>query len=160
LRDRATEVERLSIDAWYYFYVTGDLEKASEALEIMRQTYPQAPRSLNDLGTIYASLGLYDKAVDLFRDSLRRDPMSATTSGNLAASLMALGRNDEAGAVLEEARNKGLQTDYLLQVNYWLAFLHNDTAQMSLVLSLDWSTRRTFSLALPTGQHRGLLRAL
>jgi DNA-binding winged helix-turn-helix (wHTH) protein/tetratricopeptide (TPR) repeat protein len=137
LRDRTTEVERLSIDAWYYFYVTGDLEKASKALEIMRQTYPEAPRSLNDLGTIYASLGSYDKAADLFRDSLRSDPMSATTAGNLAASLMALGRYDEAGAILEEARNKGLQTDYLLQVNYWLAFLRNDTAQMSLVLSLS-----------------------
>jgi eukaryotic-like serine/threonine-protein kinase len=117
--------------------VTGDLEKASKTLEIMRQTYPEAPRSLNDLGTIYASFGFYEKAADLFRDSLRRDPMSATTSGNLAASLMALGRYDEAFAVLEEARNKGLQTDYLLQVNYWLAFLRNDTAQMSLVLSLS-----------------------
>ena len=137
LRDRATEVERLSIDAWYYFYVTGDLEKATKPLEIMRQTYPEAPRALNDLGTIYASLGLYEKAVDLFRNSLQRDPTSATTSGNLAISLMGLGRYDEAGTVLEEARKKGTQTNYLVQVNYWRAFLRNDTEQMSSLLALS-----------------------
>jgi DNA-binding winged helix-turn-helix (wHTH) protein/tetratricopeptide (TPR) repeat protein len=136
LRDRATEFERLSIESWYFTYVTGDLEKADQALEIIRQTYPEAPRSLNDLGSNYGSLGLYDKAVDRYRDSLQLDPMSATTSGNLALSLMALGRDVEAAAVLEEAGKNGPQTDYLLQVNYWRAFLRHDTQQMSHLLTL------------------------
>lgn len=89
------------------------------------------------MGTIYASLGLYEKAVDRFRNSLQRDPASATTSGNLAISLMGLGRYDEAGTVLEEARKKGTQTNYLVQVNYWRAFLRNDTEQMSSLLALS-----------------------
>jgi tetratricopeptide (TPR) repeat protein len=50
---------------------------------------------------------------------------------------MALGRNDEAGAVLEEAGKRGLQSDYLLQVNYWRAFLLHDTERMSEMLSLS-----------------------
>jgi len=137
LRDRATEFERLSIESWYHFYVTGDLEKSSAAFEIMRQAHPDAPRTLNDLATIYGSLGLFDRAVDLYRASLRVDPMSAATSGNLAISLMALGRNDEAGAVLVEAGRRGLQSEYLLQVNYWRSFLLDDTQEMSRLRSLS-----------------------
>jgi DNA-binding winged helix-turn-helix (wHTH) protein/tetratricopeptide (TPR) repeat protein len=137
LRARTTEFERLSIESWYHAYVTGDLEKATAAFETTRQAYPEAPRTLNDLGTTYGSLGLFDRAVALYRDSLRVSPLSETTSGNLAVSLMALGRNDEAGGVLEEAGKRGLQSDYLLQVNYWRAFLLHDTEQMSRLLSLS-----------------------
>ncbi len=136
LRDRATDFERLSIESWYYFYVTGDLEKARAAFEIMRQAHPEAPRTLNDLGTIYGSLGLFDQAVDFYRASLRADPVSAATSGNLAVGLIALGRNEEAGTVLEQAGRHGLQSEYLLEVNYWRAFLLNDTQEMTRLLAL------------------------
>jgi eukaryotic-like serine/threonine-protein kinase len=137
LRDRATAFERLSIESWYHSYVTGDLERAAAAFETTRQAYPQSPRTLNDLGTIYGGLGLFDRAVALYRDSLRASPLSETTSGNLAVSLMALGRNDEAGAVLDEAGKRGLQSAYLLQVNYWRAFLLHDQEQMSRLLSIS-----------------------
>ena len=137
LRDRATGFERLSIESWYHCYVTGDLEKASAGFEIARQAHPEEPRTLNDLGTIYGSLGLFDRAVELYRASLRADPVSLTTSANLAASLMALGRIDEAGAVLKEYGQRDQQSEYLLQVNYWRAFLLNDTQEMSRVLSLS-----------------------
>ncbi len=137
LRDRATEFERLSIESWYHFYVTGDLEKASAAFEITRQAHPEEPRTLNDLGTIYGSLGFFDRAVELYRASLRVDPMSEATSANLAISLMALGRIDEAGAILKKFEQRGIQSDYLLQVNYWRAFLLNDTQEMSHLLSLS-----------------------
>ena len=137
LRDRATEFERLSIESWYHYYVTGNLEKASTAFEITRQAHPDEPRTLNDLGTIYGSLGLFDRAVELYRASLRVDPVSEATSANLAISLMALGRIDEAGAVLKELGQRGFQSEYLLQVNYWRAFLLNDTQEMSRLLSLS-----------------------
>ena len=137
LRDRASEFERLSIESWYHFYVTGDLEKSSAAFEIMRQAHPEEPRTLNDLATIYGSLGFFERAIDLYRASLRVDPMSEATSANLAISLMALGRIDEAGAILKKFGQRGIQSEYLLQVNYWRAFLLNDTQQMSHLLSLS-----------------------
>jgi DNA-binding winged helix-turn-helix (wHTH) protein/tetratricopeptide (TPR) repeat protein len=136
LRDRVTEFERLSIEAWYHVYATGDLEKAAEALEIKRKAYPSAA-SLSDLGTIYGSLGFFDREIDLDRDALRADPLEAATYGNLAVSLMALGRVEEAGAVLGEARKNGLQSDFLLQVNYWRAFLRHDSDEMRRVLSFS-----------------------
>jgi hypothetical protein len=57
--------------------------------------------------------------------------MSEATSANLAVSLMALGRIDEA-AVLKEFGQRGFQSEYLLQVNYWRAFLLNDIQEMNL----------------------------
>ena len=137
LRDRATDFERLSIESWYHFFVTGDLERARSAFEIMRQAHPEEPRTLNDLGTIYGSLGLFDRAVELYRASLRVDPVSEATSANLAISLMALGRIEEAGAILKKFEQRGIQSDYLLQVNYWRAFLLNNTQEMSHLLSLS-----------------------
>jgi eukaryotic-like serine/threonine-protein kinase len=137
LRERVTEFERLSIESWYHVYVTGDLDKAAAALEIKLNIYPDAAASTNDLGTLYGNLGLFEKEIVLDRDALRMDPLEGTTYGNLAISLMALGRYDEAAAILAEARNRGLQSDFLLQVNYWRAFLREDTEEMRHILSLS-----------------------
>jgi eukaryotic-like serine/threonine-protein kinase len=137
LRDRVTEYERLSIESWYYVYVTGDLDKAAAALEIKLHTYPDTAASINDLGTVYGSLGFFAREIDLDRDGLRVDPLEGTTYGNLAISLTALGRDEEAGTVLAEAAKNGLQSDFLLQVNYWRAFLRRDSKEMQRLLSLS-----------------------
>jgi DNA-binding winged helix-turn-helix (wHTH) protein/Flp pilus assembly protein TadD len=136
LRSRTTEFERLSIESWYHLVVTGDMEKAAEVLEVARQTYPSAPRALNDLGAVYGNLGILGKAADIYRETVRLDSSSAASYGNLAVTLMALGRNAEADAALAEAANKGLHTDYLLQVNYWSAFLRGDSAEMKNLISI------------------------
>ena len=54
----------------------------------------------------------------------------STIYGNLAVSLMALGKIDEAGTVLSEAAGRNLQSDYLLQVNYWREFLRGNSDEM------------------------------
>jgi tetratricopeptide (TPR) repeat protein len=137
LRDRVTEFERLSIESWYHVYVTGDLDKAAEALEIKLKTYPDTAASRNDLGTLYGNLGFFEREIELDRDALRVDPQEGTTYGNLASSLMALGRDEEAGTVLAEAAKNALQSDFLLQVNYWRAFLRRDSEEMHHLLSLS-----------------------
>jgi tetratricopeptide (TPR) repeat protein len=134
LRDRVTEFERHSIEAWYHLYVTGDFEKAAEAFEIARRNYPVSSRSLNDLGVIYGSLGFFDKEIEIDRESLRSGLSAAAIYGNLAVSLMAVGKIDEAGTVLAEAGKRSLQSDYLLQVNYWRAFLRGDSGEMQRIL--------------------------
>ena len=134
LRDRVTEFEKLSIEAGYRLYVTGEWEKAADTLEIARRTYPVSSRFLNDLGVVYGGLGRFDQEIDIYRESLRAAPSSPTIYGNLAVSLMALGKIDEAETVLSEAAGRNLQSDYLLQVNYWKAFLRNDGAEMQRIL--------------------------
>jgi tetratricopeptide (TPR) repeat protein len=134
LRDRVTDLEKLSIETGYRLYVTGEREKAIEAFEIARRTYPVSSRFLNDLGVVYGSLGRFDQEIAIYRESLRADPSVSTIYGNLAVSLMALGKIDEAGTVLSEAARRNLQSDYLLQVNYWREFLRGNGDEMKRIL--------------------------
>jgi len=134
LRDRVTESEKVSIEARYCLYVTGDLEEAARVYERWVQSHPDSAGALNHLGTTYGSLGLSDKALEAFRGALRLDPTRATTYSNLATHLLALNRVDEAGEVLAEAEKRKLQIDYSLQVGYWRAFLRGDSGEMQRLL--------------------------
>lgn len=130
LRDRVTESERGSIDARYYLYVTQELDKAAQTYEDLARDYPDTAGSFNHLGTIDQRLGRDDEAVDAFRRAMAIDPTRATTYANLAASLIELNRGQEAAPVLDAADKRGLRTDYVLQVEYRLAFLTGDQPGM------------------------------
>ena len=130
LRDRVTEAEREAIEARYYSYVTGDLEKAAEVYAVAVQNYPDSAGAYNHLANDESELGHYEQSVQHFRKALLLDPSRASTYTNLAVSLLALDRVEEASAVLAEADKRGLQTDILLQAHYWIAFLRNDEKEM------------------------------
>jgi serine/threonine protein kinase/Tfp pilus assembly protein PilF len=135
LRDRVTESEKVSIEARYYQYVNGDMEKAAGVYEVWARNYPEKPGIPNHLAPIYCELGLYDKSIDTFRTAIRLDPTRANAYANLALALLAVGRTDDAGAVLAQAEARKLQTDVVLQTNYWRAFLRGDTAEMQRTLA-------------------------
>jgi eukaryotic-like serine/threonine-protein kinase len=137
LRDRVTEAERESIDARYYSYVTGDLEKSEEVYALQVRNYPGSAGAYNHLAINDLDLGRNEQAAESFRKALQLDPTRASTYGNLAIVLMELGRADEAAAVIADAGRRGLQTDVLLQVSYWLAFLRDDKAAMEQVVKLS-----------------------
>jgi eukaryotic-like serine/threonine-protein kinase len=130
LRDRVTEAEREAIEACYYSYVTGDLEKAAEVYAVAIQNYPDSANAYNHLAYAEGGLGRYGQSVQNFRKALLLDPSRASTYTNLAAGLLALNQIEEASAVLAEADKRGLQTDTLLQAQYWIAFLRNDEKEM------------------------------
>jgi len=130
LRDRVTEAEREAIEARYYLYVTGDLEKAAEVYAVAAQNYPDSAGAYNHLANNEEELGRYQQSVQDLRKALLLDPSRASTYANLAVGLLALNQVEEASAVLAEADKRGLQTDVLLQAHYWIAFLHNDEKEM------------------------------
>jgi eukaryotic-like serine/threonine-protein kinase len=130
LRDRVTEAEREAIEARYYLYVTGDLEKAAEVYAVAVQNYPDSAGAYNHLANDEAELGRYEQSVQDLRKALLLDPSRASTYANLAVGLLALNQVEEASAVLAEADKRGLQTDILLQAHYWIAFLRNDEKEM------------------------------
>ena len=135
LRNRVTESEKISIEARYYQYVTGDMEKTAQVYEMWEQNYPQRPGIPNHLAPIYSELGLYEKAVDTFRVAMHLDPTRANAYGNLAIDLLALGRIDDASAVLAQAEARNFRTDILLQASYCRAFLRGDNGEMGRVLA-------------------------
>jgi DNA-binding winged helix-turn-helix (wHTH) protein/tetratricopeptide (TPR) repeat protein len=134
LRDRVTESEKATIESRYFMYVTGELEKAADAYAASVHNYPQSATPLNQLGSIDGQLGRYEQALENLRAALALDPTRASTYANLAGDLLLLNRLEDADVVLAEADKSKLQTDFLLQVRYWRAFLHNDDAAMQQIL--------------------------
>jgi tetratricopeptide (TPR) repeat protein len=130
LRDRASEREKLYIDSHYYNFVSGDLEKASQAYAAWTQSYPRDEIPYTNLGSIDASLGRYEKSLAQAQEAFRLNP-SGLNYSNLAGTFVCLNRLDEARVTAEEAQAKKLDSPYLRVVLYQLAFLKNDSAAMA-----------------------------
>ena len=130
LRDRVTEPERDSIDARYYHHVTGELDKQIAVYERHLQNYPDTAMAHSELGVAYSNLGQPERGVVELRQALAMAPERANAYGNLAEALLMAGNIDEAEAVLKQAADRKLRTDFLLQVNYWGSFVRNDQAGM------------------------------
>jgi tetratricopeptide (TPR) repeat protein len=130
LREKVSERERFGIEGFYYFYVTGELEKAAQTFELWQQTYPRNEMPYGDLGVISATQGNYEKALSEYSESLRLEPNSVVSYGNLGNAYVNLNRLDEAEAVYKQADERKLQNEALLAGRYLLAFLKGDTAQI------------------------------
>ncbi len=72
LRTRVSERERVAIEASYYTYTTGQLDKAAQVWELWQQTYPRDVAPYANLGFIYVTLGSYEKALREDREAMRR----------------------------------------------------------------------------------------
>ena len=135
LRDRVSERERLRISADYYAFVTGELEKEAETYQLWIQSYPRDDVPYTNLGANYAALGQLEKSVAETKESIRLDPSGIIGYANLAEDTLALNRLDEAKAILEQAKSHNLSGGLLPLLNYYMAFLHQDTAEMERQLA-------------------------
>jgi tetratricopeptide (TPR) repeat protein len=136
LRDKVSERERFFIEANYYLVTTGELEKASQILELWRQTYPGDDLPYIQLGYISGLLGNSEqRPLDEFREALRIEPNFQWNYSNLAGTYMALDRLREAEAVFKEAQERKLETESMLSGRYDLAFLKGDASQMAQLVS-------------------------
>jgi tetratricopeptide (TPR) repeat protein/predicted Ser/Thr protein kinase len=135
LREKVSERERFFIEGRYYFYATGELEKAAQVCELWQQTYPRDDVPHRWLGLISATLGNWEKALEEFREALRLDPNAVYNYVNLGTAYMALNRLDEADAVYKQAEERKLEDEFLLRGRYQLAFLKGGEEQMAQLLS-------------------------
>jgi tetratricopeptide (TPR) repeat protein/predicted Ser/Thr protein kinase len=140
LRKHVSDREKFYIESHYYHYAHGDLEKARQAYELWAQTYPRDDEPHNGLGIINNTLGQYDKSLTQFREALRLDPGSGLSYANLVVAFLHLNRLDEARATAEEARAKKLDSPFLHDYLYDIAFLQNDAAGMAQ--QVTWSAGR------------------
>src|SRR5207237_9427267 len=72
--------------------VTGELERASETLELYRQAYPRDYRAASNLANVDSMLGQHEKGVEAAWRALRLNLPSAATRVNLAENLLRLNR--------------------------------------------------------------------
>ena len=67
------------------------------------RTYPREAFAFNSLGMASGAFGQHEQAVAAFREAIRLDPQFVPPHRNLAGSLIALNRFEEANALVEEA---------------------------------------------------------
>jgi len=138
LRERVSEREKFNIEAGYYNFATGDLEKTRQSCELWAQTYPRDDVPHVILSGLYFVIGQYDKGLVEAREALRLNPSSGNNHENLGFSYFFLDRLDEAQHTIEEAWAKKLDTPFLHLLEYNLAFLKNDAPGMAQQIA--WAT--------------------
>jgi serine/threonine protein kinase/tetratricopeptide (TPR) repeat protein len=136
LRDRASERERYSIQANYYFSVTGELDKANGVLEQWVQDYPRDQRPLVSLALNHNIVGQYQQAVEEIKSILQLHPDASAGYVNLEANYAALNRPEDAITAYRESLARKLEHPILHVNRYGVAFLQQDKAEMQR--QLDW----------------------
>ncbi|MGB8889367.1 MAG: hypothetical protein WCC87_21770 [Candidatus Korobacteraceae bacterium] len=150
LRENVSERERFSIEASYYIYATGELEKAAQSYEQWQQIYPRDSVPYVNLGFIYGFLGNWEKAVTEDREALLLEPNDEANYGNLGYAYASLNRLDEAEAVYKQAEKHNLEGESLLANRYQLAFLKGDATQMKQMVAAAMGKLGTEDLLLAT----------
>ena len=121
--------ERYRISAFYFQYVTGEVEKATEAYELWAKSYPRDPVPHGNLGYIYSALGQYDKSIVETEVQQQLEP-SIVGYGNLAGTYINVNRLKEARQTMAEAQQKNFDGLTIRGDLYALAFLSGDAADM------------------------------
>jgi eukaryotic-like serine/threonine-protein kinase len=141
LIDRVSEDERARITYFYYQIVTGELDKAIEALEAYVKSYPRESRAPGNLGNTYAMTGQFEKSVVATREALRLNPNTTIWPGNLGEALIALNRFAEAREVCQRALAQKLDSTSIRERLYAVAFVTGDV--QGLQDQLAWASGRT-----------------
>jgi tetratricopeptide (TPR) repeat protein/predicted Ser/Thr protein kinase len=135
MRERVSEKERLRISAYYYAFVTGELEKEAQTYQLWIQSYPRDDIPHGNLGSNFTALGQYEKSVAETQEAQRLEPNSVIGYANLGQNFLALNRLDDAKAMFEQALAHKLDSGNLRSGMYYLAFLRGDSAQMEQQLA-------------------------
>jgi tetratricopeptide (TPR) repeat protein len=138
LRDRVSELEKLRISTFYYTFVTGEVDKAIEVLELYKQTYPRDWRAPNNLSDRYFVTGQFEKATEAAREALRVNPNNAVGYVNLGQAFIGLSRLAEAKEVYEQALQQKIDTTDFHTRLYQIAFVGGDAAAMKQ--QLEWAS--------------------
>jgi serine/threonine protein kinase/tetratricopeptide (TPR) repeat protein len=150
LREKVSERERFLIEGDYYFFATGELEKAVQTYELCQQTYPRDDGPYIMLGFVCTALGNWEKALEEDREAMRLDPSNGGNYVNLGIAYTVFNWLDEAEAVYKQAEDRKLENEMLLQCRYWLAFLKGDAAQMAQLVSAAMGKPGSEDLLLAT----------
>ena len=150
LREKVSERERFSIEASYYTYATGELEKAAQSYQLWQRLYPRDEAPYVNLAMIYGFLGNYEKSVEQDREAMLLEPDDEVNYGNLGYSYASLNRLDDAEAVYRQAEDRKLESESLLMNRYNLAFIRGDAPAMAKMAAAAMGEPGTEDLMLAT----------
>jgi serine/threonine protein kinase/tetratricopeptide (TPR) repeat protein len=162
LRERASEREKFYISEKYYDG-TGQLQQAIQAMELYAQTYPSDQTPRVNLSVAYQILGDFNKALTHSLEAVRVEPDSWYGYLNAAYCYTALGRFDEAKAVINTGLPKTNGGVVLHAGLYYVALVQGDKAAQdreevfikdSPSFELGWVLANQAGLALAHGQRQ------
>jgi eukaryotic-like serine/threonine-protein kinase len=130
LTERASEREKLYIDAFYYESV-GDLQKSLDQWQVYTQTYPRDATGAIDLSVVYSDLGDEEHNLAAALHALELDPTTEQPYVNAAGAYISFARFDDAKAMLEQAFARKFDEPVLHQLRSMVALAQNDTAALS-----------------------------
>jgi serine/threonine protein kinase/tetratricopeptide (TPR) repeat protein len=162
LRSHTSEREKLLIDSYYYQDATGELDKAAQVYRQWIESYPRDYIAYGSLAILYSQQGQYDQAVETNREFSRLSPDNVVAYENLAETLLAVQRFEEARRVLGDAQARKLDDLDVHVYFYVLAFIANDARAMAKEIA--WLESRPeyathgFSLESDTEAYLGHIR--
>lgn len=130
LRDKVTEREKFLLTDKYYGSITGQLEERLWSNKMWTAEYPRDNQAFSLLGNAYSLAGQYEKALEATREALRLEPNGRIPYVNAMGYFAALNRFDEAKAVYQDARRRGISNEHLPIYYYGIAFTLHDTTGM------------------------------
>ncbi len=129
LRDRVSLRTRFLTEGNYYEFVTGELEKANQTFLQWSREYPADIYPHQNLYDTLQALGQHDAAILQAQEAAHllsnRQTYNILMSGFICAN-----RLQEARAVFEEAKSRGMDDLPLRSQRYQVAFFENDAAAM------------------------------
>jgi Flp pilus assembly protein TadD len=136
LRDRVSERERFFISWRYHVDAEQAWDKALDLALEWTRTYPREAFAFNSLGIAHAAFGQHEQAITALQEAIRLDDRFAPPYGNLAGSLIAVNRFDEARARVRDAAAHGVDFITVRRMSYLLAFVVGDSIERAR--ELDW----------------------
>jgi tetratricopeptide (TPR) repeat protein len=143
LRERVSERERFFISWRYYRDALQAADKALDLAQSWTATYPRESFAFNSLGVAHIRVGDFEQSLDPLREAIRLDPGFSPPYANLAGSLLALGRLEEARAILRQAEERQLNFGGARRLSYLLAFVEGDPVTMERELKASLGVRTT-----------------
>jgi tetratricopeptide (TPR) repeat protein len=143
LRDRVSDRERFFISWRYYRDGTQAWDKALELAKTWTATYPREAFAFNALGNALIRLGYFEQSIQPLREAIRLDPRFVPSYSNLAGSLIALNRLEDAKGVLKEASDRQLVFAGARRLSYYLAFMQGDLETMAREFEASIGLRQT-----------------
>ena len=164
LRERASAYESLLMQADYYDYVLGDLDKALELYQQMTESDPRDIIPWSHMAVAYSNLGQLEKTLEASKQLVQLQPESGFFYPWLVGDERRLGHFSEAHKTSDLAASRGFDNFYLRWELYVLAFVEGDSKGMAeQVAWFDGKSPNTqyafLSLEAETEAYRGHTRA-
>jgi DNA-binding winged helix-turn-helix (wHTH) protein/Flp pilus assembly protein TadD len=129
VRERATDHERMRIEAGYHNIVTGDLFKGMDAHRAWARSKPNDPSASANLANLYMMIGQWDKAWETGL-SAHAIESSIISASNLTIAQLANGRIDDAAETVREAFELGHDSFVQHLDAFQIAYLRGDATAM------------------------------